>query len=245
VNAANTVTASQYPALTVVSGPALTEAFYTPLAVNDVDGARLLIAGTNGLYESFNRGDTIGQISTFAVNTFRGDPLVYGVPGDVNYILAGTGSTLQLRTTASGSFTALASVGGTVVDVAVDPGALTRIFALTTSAVQFSSNSGGLFNAVTGNLISAFSPGSLRSMVFVPGTDDALVVGADRGVYVAFDSTGFSTWQRLGSGLPNAIVFELEYDQTDNLLVAGTMGRGAWTLTPAILVNDVFRNGFE
>ncbi|MFO1493206.1 MAG: hypothetical protein U1F26_00920 [Lysobacterales bacterium] len=245
VNAANTVTATQFPALTVTAGPALTAAFYTPLATNYVDGARLLIGAANGLYESANRGDTVVQIATTAVNAFRGDPLVYGIVGNADFILAGSGTGIFRRTTSGGALSSIATLPATVIDVDADPDNAANLFGLTSTTVHYSNNSGTSFAAITGNLITAFSPGSLRTMAFVPGTDDALVVAADRGVYVSFASGGFSVWQRLGTGFPNAIVFELEYDRTDNVLVAGTLGRGAWILSPLVLSDNLFRNGFE
>src|SRR5262249_5219886 len=38
-------------------------------------------------------------------------------------------------------------------------------------------------------------------------------------------------WIRLGDGLPHVQVFDLHYDYTDDVLLAGTLGRGAWTLS--------------
>jgi hypothetical protein len=38
-------------------------------------------------------------------------------------------------------------------------------------------------------------------------------------------------WAPYGKGLPNVQVFDLRYDSTDNVLVAGTFGRGAWTVS--------------
>jgi len=35
----------------------------------------------------------------------------------------------------------------------------------------------------------------------------------------------------LGIGLPNVPVRDLAYDVADDLLLAGTLGRGAWTIT--------------
>ena len=131
------------------------------------------------------------------------------------------------------------------MDVAIDPDTPARLFALTSTTVQFSGTGGSPFNAVTGNLITGFAPGSLRSLAFVPGSDDALVVGSDRGTFVSFASGGFSTWSRLGTGLPNAPVMELDYDSVDQTLVAGTLGRGAWRLSPVIPSNTLFANGFE
>jgi hypothetical protein len=38
-------------------------------------------------------------------------------------------------------------------------------------------------------------------------------------------------WTPLSTGIPNALVQDLHYDYTSNVLVAGSLGRGAWTLT--------------
>src|SRR5439155_2908075 len=40
----------------------------------------------------------------------------------------------------------------------------------------------------------------------------------------------FECWLQLGRGMPNAPVFDLDYDASDDVLAAGTLGRGAWTL---------------
>ena len=57
------------------------------------------------------------------------------------------------------------------------------------------------------------------------------MVGTDRGVYaLKLDGTA---WDALGTGLPNAPVFELDYDIARDKLMAGLLGRGAWVLTPA------------
>ena len=45
------------------------------------------------------------------------------------------------------------------------------------------------------------------------------------------DGAGYATWDQLGTGLPNALVYDLDYDATDDVLVVGTMGRGSWKLT--------------
>jgi hypothetical protein len=245
VNASNSVVSTVFPALAPVSGsPAINPEFYTPIATNDTGGNRIVIGAFNGLYESADRGDTVARISTLPVNPFFGDPLVYGVPGNADFLLFGSGTQVYRRTASAGAISSIATLPSTVVDVAVDRTTPARLYALTTSAVFFSSAATPAFSNVTGNLAS-FSPGTLRTLAHVPSSG-ALVVGADRGVFIAYPGSGYTSWSRLGTGLPNAPVFELEYDPTDQLLLAGLLGRGAWTLTPIPAPTDLlFANGFE
>jgi hypothetical protein len=251
-----------FPPLTVLAGgPALAAQFYTPIAINDAVTAgatataqRLLIGANNGIYESLDGGSTITLVSPLTpavrVNAFAGAPIVYGVPGNPDFILAGvtvaSANALWVRNSLAGGLVSLAAMPGAVADVAVDRDAPARMFALTASQVLFSSNAGANFSDVTGNLVSGFNPGALRAMVFIPTSgNDALAVGSDRGVFVAM-GPAFNNWSRLGTGLPNAGVYELDYDIPDNLLVAGLLGRGAWILRqPQIESNMLFANGFE
>lgn len=245
VNASNVVTSTTFPALSPTTGsPAINAEFYTPIETNGTGGNRIVIGAFNGLYESSDRGDTVTRISTLRVNAFVGDPLVYGVPGNADFLLFGSGTQVYRRTAAAGTISSIGTLPATVVDVAVDRDTPTRLFAMTAGQVFFSSAATPSFANVTGNL-GTFSPGVLRTMAHVAGSG-ALVVGADRGVFIAYPSTGYTNWQRLGTGLPNAPVFELEFDTTDQLLLAGLLGRGAWTLTPIPAGTDLlFANGFE
>lgn len=203
-----------------------------------------MLGAFNGLYESTDRGDTVTRISTLRVNAFAGDPLVYGVPGNADFLLFGSGTTIHRRTTSAGAITSIATLPATVVDVDADRSNSQHLFALTASQVFFSSAATPSFSNVTGNLAS-LSPGVLRTMAHVD-TVGALVVGADRGAFIAYAGTGYTSWSRLGTGLPNAPVFELEYDPTDQILLAGLLGRGAWTLTPIPAPPELlFSNGFE
>jgi hypothetical protein len=177
-----------------------------------------------------------------------GSPVVYGIPGNADFLLFGSGATVHLRTTAAGTISQILNAGAPVVDVAVDPSTPARLFAVTGADVRYSSDGGTTFNSVLGNLVSGFTPGPLRSAAYAPAPINALIVGSDRGVFVSYLASGFSVWSRLGSGLANAPVFELDYDTADGLLLAGTLGRGAWTITgiPTSAGSDsLFSNSFE
>lgn len=264
VNASNVNQSTTFPPLTVLAGgPALVAQFYTPIAINDAVTAgatataqRLLIGANNGIYESLDGASTITLISpalpapAVRVNAFVGAPIVYGVPGNADFILAGVtvsgANQLWVRDTLAGGLVQLATLPAAANDIAVDRDLPLRRFVVTNSQVLFTSTGSAPFGDITGNLVTGFSPGTLRSMAFIPTSgSDALVVGADRGVFVAL-GPAFNTWARLGTGLANAGVYELDYDVPDNVLVAGLLGRGAWILRqPQLSAENVFANGFE
>ena len=104
------------------------------------------------------------------------------------------------------------------------------VFAIDNNQVFESTNAGATWVDVTANLTSV-SAADFRSIEYVHGTaDDALVVGTSSGVFYANLSGlgGAASWSKFGGNLPDVLVYDLEYDATDNALVAGTMGRGAW-----------------
>jgi hypothetical protein len=62
--------------------------------------------------------------------------------------------------------------------------------------------------------------------------DRMLIAGGLNGVFaISPENSWQHPWYRLGANLPHAVVQDLPYDATDDLLLAGTLGRGAWTLT--------------
>ncbi len=103
-----------------------------------------------------------------------------------------------------------------------------------------------------GNLSELTRPTLLQSMEIVvvdnqldgDATNDevAILLGGEDGVFrvnVKLDQLDPDVDARLkfhsfGQGLPNIVVKDLEYDATDDVLIAGTLGRGAWTLTDVL-----------
>lgn len=248
-NASNVLQGQVFPALTPINGsPALDPEFYSPLAINETTGLRLIIGAVNGVYESLDQGGTITRISTARINAIAGKPIVYGVPGNAEYLYYAAGNALWLRTATAQAPVQVGTAGSaTLRDVATDPDLTSRVFALNSTTVFLSTTSGSSFTDVTGNLLS-FSPGELRTLAYIPnGSNDALVVAGDRGAFVAFANRGFRSWLRLGTELPNVPVLTLDFDAVDNVLVAGTLGRGAWKLAPVVplISDDLLIDGFE
>ena len=237
VNSSGATTTSFYPSLTVLAGgPAMFPQFVTPVEINRVAPSRMLFAAENDLYESLDRGDTITALGLFPTVT----AMVYGGRAsgvdNLDLIYAVSGGDVYVRTSGSGAplLTATSPGASDLLDVAVDPTDWHKAYVINrVGQVWSTTNNGGSWSNVTGNLGSGTT--DLRSVVFVTGAPNLVVVGGANGVFrMSTDNPG--VWNQLGTGLSNAIVRDLDYDAVDDTLVAGTLGRGAWKLTP---VNNI------
>lgn len=243
-SAAGTLVSTTNPARTVTSGAAFVAAFRTPLQVNSVAGSRLIIQGSNSTYESTDMGATMREVGAGrGASSTEQDAIIYGgmLNGVANpdVLWVGAGSSVSLRTSAAGALTLTPSqpTTSTIRDLTVDPDAYTSAAIAVSNAVFWTTNSGTTWTNITGNLPSATS--DFRSLSFVPGpVDDGILVGTATGIY-ASSVNRLGVWTKLGTSFPNVPIPEIEFDATDDVLVAGTLGRGAWKLSNA---TDEVRN---
>jgi hypothetical protein len=240
-NAAGMFVSQTFPALTVTSGPALVPQFTTPVELNRIDPTRLVIVGVNSVYESLDQGDTIAEVppggtGPGAMGAALQNAVAYGgisssVPNeDVLYV--GVNDKVKVRTTSGGNLSnAAAYPGGTVRDVVLDTNEWMRAFvADVNDKVYQTNNAGGSWTDITGNL-AALGARDFRTLEFAAGApNDLLILGTQTGAYVSA-SNDFTAWDHLGTGLPNALLLDLRFDANDDLLAAGMLGRGAWTLS--------------
>jgi hypothetical protein len=229
------------PACANVS-PALTGAnaaqFYTPLELNTFDPTRLLLGTVGGLSESLDQGNTASIVPGAAVTANSDARMVYGHPNNAELIYVGAGTQVFVRTTAGGNLAATAAAfpGGMVFGVAVDPANQNILYAIGNASVFQSVDGGATWTNITGN-ITADGAGTFRAIAYIPSaTGDRLVVGTNAGVLVSVQGN-FGTWFQLGTNLPNAPVWDLDYDATDDVLVAGTLGRAVWTVANVSTLN--------
>jgi hypothetical protein len=255
-DSANNLLSQTFPALTT-SPPdeSLIATFVTPVQLNAITPTRLVIAGCNAVFESLDQGDTLQQASGLGdpfcgsggILTLFQNALAYGGVSsgvdNVDVLYVGSGSELYIRTSAHPAPLVSASTypGTTVVrDIVLDPADWTTSYVLEGTRVFTSPDAAVTWTDLTGNLTDT----DLRSAAFVPGSPDRLVVGGRNGVFaLTLPPTPPFVWGGLGTGLPNAPVWDLEYDSTDAVLVAGTMGRGAWVLDSFTLFADGFESG--
>ncbi|MEO1528218.1 MAG: GEVED domain-containing protein [Planctomycetota bacterium] len=233
-DAAGNLISEFFPALSVTSGPAFDPAFSTPVELNLSDPTRLLFGMDNGLYESFDQGETIQQVAAgiSVTRSTGGNALAYGANsnGDLTYAGDFSGN-VHIRTTSGGAFSQTdpdPSSTATIRDVVLDPNSTASGFAIDFNSVFVTTNNGANWSDLTGNLPTLGATG-FRALEFVSGPSfDTVLLGTQSGIYSL--RTDQTDWVLLGSDFPNSVVFDMEYDEADDVLVVATMGRGAWTL---------------
>ncbi len=237
-DADNNMLAQSPVALTVLSGgAAIIPQFYTPVVVNNNTGTRLIV-GANSVYESLDGGATVTEIGVGIVanSALQGEAIAYGAADNANMLYVGSGTQVFVRPGAHpASLLAASAALGTqnIVDVAIDPDTAQSAYAVDQANVYQTTDGGANWANITGDLVTGFNPGLIRSVdVFSVADQNAVIVGTDRGVYWA-DALPSTDWSPLCRGLPNAPVIDLEFDEQDEVLLAGTLGRGAWTCAPA------------
>lgn len=209
-----------------------TRQFYNPYVLNTVAPERMAI-GTSRVYVSLDRGDTLtdlgavtGSVGGLAYGGSQGgvaNPNVLYVGTDVD----GTSGDVFFRSTSGGALVNRTSYpGGTVKDIVLDPNNWATAYVVDATSVYRTLDAGVTWTNVTGSLANA----SLRTIEFLDGAAGGLFVGGLGGVYTS-PLSELGTWSEVGDNLPNAVVMDLRYDAADDLLVAGTLGRGAWTLS--------------
>jgi len=80
-----------------------------------------------------------------------------------------------------------------------------------------------------------------KVLLKVDNPNETLFLGTELGVYWKNNTT--NTWVKLGTGLPNVRIADLEINYTDQALYTGTFGRGMWRIAVdngSLGVNDSF-----
>ena len=226
-------------------------------AVNKAQGKRVLV-GLTCLYESSDQADNFdvlgGVMGTPPVPQTplngRLTAIAYGHRHNPDAIYVGTTNAMQpilVRGSGTGVPTAPAPTnpfhGATAVSIVMGPSDWQQVYVLDSQRqVWRSENAGASWTNLTGNLPSRLPPTfpALTSIEVytptpnVPGSAEVVFVGGFGGVFAALNpGTGkFAFWQKFGT-FPNALVTDVHYDAKDDILLAGTIGRSAWSIRTA------------
>ena len=216
-------------------------------------------AGTAVAYESNNPGTApavhwqrvpytlpsgvtaLGPVGAMAYGVDNPDVLYVGYSGTVE----DPSGKLLVRTSAGGNLTPTRTpfpdggIHGGIRGITLDPSDWQHAFVISSTGVWETTDAGGTWRNDTGNL----PTNELRTVQYIAsGAASALLVGGLGGVFRMMMNKP-KVWTNYGIGMPNAMVSELDYNEADNVLLASTNGRGAWTVpsvrstvfTPGIL----------
>ncbi len=114
---------------------------------------------------------------------------------------------------------------GSINSIAIHPTDPDRVAIATTSSqkVYVTTNGGTTWTSYQYDLPNF----SARALVWANNADNGLYLGMNYGVYYIDDTTG-NSWLPFNNGLPNVIISELEINEAEGKLYAGTYGRGLW-----------------
>jgi photosystem II stability/assembly factor-like uncharacterized protein len=239
-NPSNVLLDSVKPSLRVIGGGVnlVPQRSVTPLKVNAINPRRIVIGGQNALYESADQGDTITELTPpIRANN---NAIVYGGnqggKPNADLLYVGYVSNLYKRTAPfPAELTQLKAYPGTapITGITVNPGVYDEVLVTDASNVYRSIDGGASWFNVTGDL-AKYGVGAIQSAEWFGNT---AIVGTNKGVFKwqVLPGRAFS-WNQLGIGLPHAPVFDLFSYRSGGVLVAGLLGRGAWSFeraTPA------------
>ena len=143
-----------------------------------------------------------------------------------NQVLYASRNNFLYRTTDGGltDWTAMTTPGGVINSIAIHPTNPDKIAVALSGAVKVkvSDDGGATWQDYALNLPNF----SALAVVWDDNGEDGLYVGMDYGIYY-IDNT-FADWQPFNTNLPNVIVNELEINQAEGKIYAGTYGRGLW-----------------
>jgi Calx-beta domain len=226
--------------------------FYAPMALGP-GSPNTVYFGTDRLYRSNDRGDTMTIVSQASITSPGGN----GSPISTIGIWRG-GDNIRLIGTQNGQVWGTSNGSSTLINLApplpANPAGTTNKFIgramidpnnknVAYIALSYYAPAGQGIWRIT-NLVAAAGASQaapvwqaagngipsipINAFAIDPINSNNLYAGTDIGVY--FSSDGGATWSPFGTGLPKVAVFDLQIQPTSRILRAATHGRGIWEL---------------
>ncbi|MFU8844628.1 MAG: WD40/YVTN/BNR-like repeat-containing protein [Bacteroidales bacterium] len=198
-----------------------TGSWVTPYVMNPGNSSIIYAGYNNGIYKSTNGGSSW-------TNT-GGDgrsAMAHGV-NNTSRVYAAAGTTFRMTNNAASSWTVY-TAPGSVTGIAVNP-AYSNVVFITVEGytagqkVYRSTDAGANWTNISGNLPNV----PVNCIVYQVGTNDGIYIGTDIGVF--YRNSDLGKWVPFMNGLPTVPVFDLYIYPNNNLIRAGTYGRGLWS----------------
>jgi hypothetical protein len=242
--------------------------FIPPIAIDPSTPGRVYF-GTDHVYQSSDNGNTFTAISGFLPTRSGNYLTAFGVsPNKPAVVYAGAnGGDIFVATNVAPGSASFSPVAGqsqhpfrNVTALSVDPHDLTgsTVYAAFSGfAVSGQDTLGHVFVSMNGgagwtdvsctNLGACQTPNAadlpnipVNDLVVDPDLPGTIYAATDIGIFQGTCVGTACNWNTLGTGLPNVAVLSLKLHEPSRTLVAGTHGRGAWSL---VLTNFSFPAG--
>jgi hypothetical protein len=183
-----------------------------------------IYGGFNDIYKSIDRGDNWTNLNS-GVGTIE---FISISPSNANIIYVSGGNAVKKTTNGGTSWTSVSlPQSGNVKSIEIHPTNPSEVYiaysGYSTGKVYKSINSGSSWTNITGSLPNV----PTHKIIYKTGsTDGELFLATDLGVYYRTNTLG--NWRKLGTGLPNVIVHDLEIHYVSKKLRVATYGRGVW-----------------
>jgi photosystem II stability/assembly factor-like uncharacterized protein len=209
----------------------------------DPNDLQIAYAGYQNFFKSVEFGDsgTWNKMTGFTDNmTFDAIAVAPSNPQVIYASRSDSSNSMVIRSTTGGSNFGIVSGNGlpnkTVTDIAIDPANPDRVWVTLQNSpgqtVYRTENGGASWTNYTGSLTTT----SGQAIVYRKGSNDAVFVGTNAGVFVR--DAADPDWTPFNTNLPNAIVSDLAINYASGELRAATYGRGVWkTLLPGVTLN--------
>ncbi|NNE43682.1 MAG: T9SS type A sorting domain-containing protein, partial [Gemmatimonadetes bacterium] len=208
------------------SGITGTGQWVTPTAISHTNANHSMTETSDGIFRSTN-GSTWSNVSSHNavwIDYSRVDGnYVWTVIGSVASYTTNHGSTWNTAPSISPGI----SVAGSATKILAHPTDLNTVFVTfsgynANAHIVRSTDLGATWEDVSGD----FTGQPVNAIAIDPDSPTDWYIGTDVGVW--HSNNGGVNWLPFETGLPNAVVVDLEIRSADDKLVAGTHGRGAW-----------------
>jgi photosystem II stability/assembly factor-like uncharacterized protein len=178
--------------------------------------------GYNSVYKSADQGASWAPVS----QVFSGYLDHLKIAPSNNQIMYAADAGTLYKTTDGGTtnWSTITSPGGLINSIAIHPSNPNKVAVASTSAdAVYVSNDGGVTWLNYKKNLPNFNA---LAVVWDDNGQDALYVGMNYGIY--YIDNNIVNWLPYSANLPNVIINELEVNSSDDMLYAGTYGRGLW-----------------
>lgn len=208
------------------------------------------------LWTYFTNSNTADeQVSAVAVSTTSAANVLYYATSGGKVFRIDNAATADAATTLPISITGANFPAGYVNCIAIDPSNSSNVLVVFSNygvdKLWYSTDAGGSWSSVTGNMTGTNAPSARYAEVFSIGGVQHVFLATSTGVYFTTNLTGANTiWtQEATKAIGNVVSVMMDYRASDQTLIVGTHGRGAFetkiSAALAVAKNGTVPEAFE